>query len=473
MNIFKTIAVISVMVPCLMACGQNDANVNAAQVSGTAQAAEAAETGGAAKTAAAETSDTAKTSATAGTSGTAKTAAAAETGGTAKTAAASETSDTAKTAASAETSGTAKTAAAGTSDTAGASAGDWIANPWRDITENEAGKIYPGTFHVPAGAENVSWTVLDAEADASGMPGALVQLSFDLDGNNFTAREQRTGSKDVDQSGMYYEWTNREESVLQNGNGGGIPCILYRFIGEDETADLCTWYDEESGVSYSLSVVAEDLDGFDLRAVAESIIAPDVPPIEEQRRILEENRSHWTFDEEDYTPDWYYAFTDLDHNGLLEVLAASTQGSGMFTYVHFYEVLPDGSGVRNLCQADEETDGPDAWPEIVLDSIPCYYDSSSDRYYYVCTDVFRDGAAHSISTTTALSLKDGVAELEYLASMEIEMTDEGEQKTYTDGKANPITEEEYNKAVENRFGGMEKSELKPEWNAIEASEDLG
>ena len=53
------------------------------------------------------------------------------------------------------------------------------------------------------------------------------------------------------------------------------------------------------------------------------------------------------------------------------------------------------------------------------------------------------------------------------------MTDEGEQKTYTDGKANPITEEEYNKAVENRFGGMEKSELKPEWNAIEASEDLG
>ena len=254
MNIFKTIAVISVMVPCLMACGQNDANVNAAQVSGTAQAAEAAETGGAAKTAAAETSDTAKTSATAGTSDAAKTAAAAETSGTAKTAAAAETSGTAKTAAAAETSGTAKNDAAETSDTAGTSAGDWIANPWKEITENEAGKIYPGTFHVPAGAENVSWTVLDAEADASGMPGALVQLSFDLDGNNFTAREQRTGSKDVDQSGMYYEWTNREESVLQNGNGGGIPCILYRFIGEDETADLCTWYDEESGVSYSLSV---------------------------------------------------------------------------------------------------------------------------------------------------------------------------------------------------------------------------
>ena len=82
---------------------------------------------------------------------------------------------------------------------------------------------------------------------------------------------------------------------------------------------------------------------------------------EEQRRILEDNRSLWTFDQEDYSPDWYYAFTDLDHNGLLEVLAASTQGSGMFTYAHFYEVLPDGSGIKNLYHADEEVEGPDDW----------------------------------------------------------------------------------------------------------------
>ena len=82
--------------------------------------------------------------------------------------------------------------------------------------------------------------------------------------------------------------------------------------------------------------------------------AQDVPPLEEQRRILEENRGLWAFEEEEYSPDWYYAFTDLDHNGLLEVLSASTQGSGIFTYAHFYEVLPDGSGIRNLYHADAE-----------------------------------------------------------------------------------------------------------------------
>jgi predicted small lipoprotein YifL len=82
--------------------------------------------------------------------------------------------------------------------------------------------------------------------------------------------------------------------------------------------------------------------------------ASSVLPEEEQRRILEENRGLWAFDEGEYAPDWYYAFTDLDHNGLLEVLSASTQGSGIFTYAHFYEVLPDGSGVRNLYHADGE-----------------------------------------------------------------------------------------------------------------------
>ena len=194
---------------------------------------------------------------------------------------------------------------------------------------------------------------------------------------------------------------------------------------------------------------------------------------EEQRRILEDNRSLWTFDQEDYSPDWYYAFTDLDHNGLLEVLAASTQGSGMFTYAHFYEVLPDGSGIKNLYHADEEVEGPDDWPEVVMESIPCYYDSASDCYYYVCTNTTRDGAAHSISQTAALSLRDGVAEWEYLACMDIRMTDSGEEKTsFEDAEGNSITEEDYNSIVEKRFAGMEQSEFKPEWTAVTHSSDV-
>ena len=225
---------------------------------------------------------------------------------------------------------------------------------------------------------------------------------------------------------------------------------------------------------------AEAAQAADTAQAAETALAGDTAKAaetaltaEEQRRILEDNRSLWTFDQEDYSPDWYYAFTDLDHNGLLEVLAASTQGSGMFTYAHFYEVLPDGSGIKNLYHADEEVEGPDDWPEVVMESIPCYYDSSSDCYYYVCTNTTRDGAAHSISQTAALSLKDGVAEWEYLACMDIRMTDSEEEKTsYEDAEGNSITEEDYNSVVEKRFAGMEQSEFKPEWTAVTHSSDV-
>ena len=194
--------------------------------------------------------------------------------------------------------------------------------------------------------------------------------------------------------------------------------------------------------------------------------ASAIPPEEEQLRILEENRSLWTFDEDGYVPDWYYTFTDLDRNGLLEVLSASTQGSGVFTYVHYYEVLPDGSGVRNLYHNDAEAEGADDWPEIILESIPCYYDRGADRYYYVCANSFRDGAWHGITQLTALSLKDGTATIEYLAAEEILQTENGEQRTYTDNEGKPITEEDYNSAVERRFAGMEQSELQLDWFAV-------
>jgi hypothetical protein len=181
-------------------------------------------------------------------------------------------------------------------------------------------------------------------------------------------------------------------------------------------------------------------------STAEVPAAQNVLPAEEQRRILEENRSLWTFDEGEYSPDWYYTFTDLDHNGLLEVLSASTQGSGIFTYAHFYEVLPDGSGIRNLYHADVEIQVPDDWPEIILETIPCYYDKASDRYYYICTNSTRDGAAHAVSRIAALCLKDGAAEWEYLASMETQVTEDGKQESWLDSSGNPITEEDYNRA---------------------------
>lgn len=193
-------------------------------------------------------------------------------------------------------------------------------------------------------------------------------------------------------------------------------------------------------------------------------------PAMEQRRILEENRALWAFPEgESYYDPWAYVFTDLDHNGQMEVLAASTQGTGIFTYANFYEVLADGSGVRNLYHADEEIEGPDDWPEIIVDALPCYHDRTADRYYYICQGVTRDGAAHQILAWAALCLKDGVAEWEYLGREELQWTNGGEGPIVTcmDAAGNPISEQDYESLAERRFAGMERTEQKLNWTVIQ------
>ena len=168
-----------------------------------------------------------------------------------------------------------------------------VANPWREVTQEEAQALCAKSFNVPEGAENVVWSVNDSVADASGVPGALVQVAFDLNGMSFTAREQVTGDTEIDNSGMNYQWTAQEEGSLsswvyqwtaqEEGSLSswveGMTCKLSRFIGDGESADLCTWYDVETGISYSLSTVAADLDGFDIIAVA-GAMAPTAEPME-------------------------------------------------------------------------------------------------------------------------------------------------------------------------------------------------
>ena len=61
------------------------------------------------------------------------------------------------------------------------------------------------------------------------------------------------------------------QSVSIAGNPGTIG------VAQSETGswvERCVWYDSAMGLTYSLSVVADDVDGLDLAAVAEQITLP-------------------------------------------------------------------------------------------------------------------------------------------------------------------------------------------------------
>ncbi len=145
-----------------------------------------------------------------------------------------------------------------------------LANPWTDITEEEAAMLVPKCFSAPEGATNVVWSKME-DGDS-----VLVQMMFDYEGNTFTAREQQVLSEDeADISGLFYEWTAEDDATLANWANGEMKGKTYRFIGDKEYVDLITWYDAETGAAYTLSTSAPDLDGFDIQAIAEAIYDPD------------------------------------------------------------------------------------------------------------------------------------------------------------------------------------------------------
>ena len=192
-----------------------------------------------------------------------------------------------------------------------------------------------------------------------------------------------------------------------------------------------------------------------------------LPGPEEQKALLEARRDRWAF-ADPYDSPWFYTFTDLDHNGRLEVIAASTQGSGVFTTAHYWELTPDFTDIVNLYHANVEVEGPDDWPEIITDQLTCYYDAAADRYYYTAENLTKSGYAHQYFSWNALCLKDGVAEWELLASKSVDYDEEGaEHVECQDAAGNPITQMEYDSAAASRFSDCTRSELGLTWTRVE------
>ena len=147
-----------------------------------------------------------------------------------------------------------------------------MANPWRSCTALEAKIACPRMFKAPDDAVVNGWMMMDVESDENGIPGPLIELDFRMDGVDFTARAQYGADMDADISGLYYDWIVTDDVTLANWGMGFMEGKVSRYIGDDGwTIDLCTWYDVEIGIAYSLSAEAADLDGFDIQAVAEQM----------------------------------------------------------------------------------------------------------------------------------------------------------------------------------------------------------
>ncbi len=238
-------------------------------------------------------------------------------------------------------------------------------NPWSTCTEEEASALVPRCFTAPQDAENVEWSVMQDDDDLESA-NPLVQMTFDYLGLSFTAREQGSNSGEMeDISGMYYDWDYTDDITLANWADGNMPAVFKAYSGDDETAQLCQWFDIETGYSYSLGVTAEDLDGFDLQAVAEAIYDPEKNS-ETEGSNLEETGAETTDaedaeDTEESTGEDIGAEGDLDENSIEFIKKAAeeytvdidTEGCDTFTQI-VDEKLSSGMGYANTTISDTD-----------------------------------------------------------------------------------------------------------------------
>ena len=113
---------------------------------------------------------------------------------------------------------------------------------------------------LPAGASNVNWQMLEAEQ--------LGEVQFTWQSVDYCARVAPTDDFE-DISGLHCEWQARESCAVGRCEG-----ICLRAEGETGPTELCLWFDERTGLTYALSAVADDLDGFDILAAANILYIP-------------------------------------------------------------------------------------------------------------------------------------------------------------------------------------------------------
>ncbi len=135
-----------------------------------------------------------------------------------------------------------------------------MANPWTQTTAQGLMDALGLQLGLPDGATNVTWQMLE-EAQ-------MGQVNFSWMGEDYTARTALTDEFE-DISGLYCDWEVRQDCSV-----GRCEAVCCRAHEGENTVDLCLWYDELTGVMYSVSVTDKDLDGFDITAAAQILYIP-------------------------------------------------------------------------------------------------------------------------------------------------------------------------------------------------------
>lgn len=189
-----------------------------------------------------------------------------------------------------------------------------------------------------------------------------------------------------------------------------------------------------------------------------------------QLRLIAANAAVWMGDTELTAEPYFYAVTDLDQNGRLEIIQSSRQGTGLYTYTNIWEVSADGTELAPCQYSVAEVESQ---PDIITDPLAVYFDAANGRYFYIFTDDIRNGAAEYYQSLMAFSLREGVVSVSLLCqSHSVYSSASSVETTYADAEGNAIGEDAYNSAADEAFAGMTAMSAAIGWTDYSVSERL-
>ena len=161
--------------------------------------------------------------------------------------------------------------------------------------------------------------------------------------------------------------------------------------------------------------------------------APWTPRKEQQLQCILEAKEEWLGDPA-VSPKYFYAVTDLDQDGYLELLQACNVGTGLYTYFELFEVVRSSDGSLTLTKAGKtvregsgNAEDPEiSWPDLIVDETAVYDENGA--LHYIFEDTLRDGAAHYETALWSVTPFTGMLSMEVLGRS---VTDYSSAEEYT------------------------------------------
>ncbi|MCR5528418.1 MAG: hypothetical protein K6F49_04275 [Saccharofermentans sp.] len=169
-----------------------------------------------------------------------------------------------------------------------------------------------------------------------------------------------------------------------------------------------------------------------------------------QLDTIYDNSEVWKFSDEDrIDPDWYcfYAITDFDQDGYLEVCKQAVYSNGPNTRMWLYEVTADMSLVRLESEIDEDMDYTSSnYPDFDMNEPIEYFQDENGVYYYLVHDCKSYGLSSVYNNYSYMALVDNRIIIRDVCYIHSENADEIINYYNSDG--NEVSEEEYSSIYE-------------------------